>query len=222
MLILLSYIHVRHKVVASEKAASKFQFSFRLEPNDSDQASTVGSTSRPHPAVESMRSVTYDRWLIARFLTSFAASNVMQSTVIIYYVLLYRRTGMLIEQNGPDYSMKTNLTDLAITMPSVSSGLLIFIVFGTTAPFRRVYTRWITCQSCRKVKGKKRNDRDEGAASRGGRDNSWVDDTPGGVGADDFNPTLSSLGADADDEIVDDDDYLDTTVEQTRSERSSP
>jgi hypothetical protein len=214
-LILASYIHVRHKVASNEKAATKVEFSFRLEPHD---PSSAAPASRSHPAVESMRSVTYDRWLIARFLTSFAASNVMQSTVIIYYILLYRRNGMLVKQDGPDYSMKTNIADLAITMPSVSSGLLIFIVFGTTAPYRRVYKSWITCRSCRKGKSRSQEDPGLGSASRGGRDNHWVNDTSDEVGSDDLDPAFSSLEADAD-EVVSN-RYIHSSIEGPSSERT--
>jgi hypothetical protein len=122
---------------------STVKFSFRLDRGERES----GMPTKPAPA-NNMRSISYDRWLIARFLICFFLSNVLQVCLIIYYMLSFDRNTVLAVQAGPDYSLRHTLDDLGITMPGVSSGLLIFIVFGTTAPFRREYKKWL--QPCRR------------------------------------------------------------------------
>lgn len=103
--------------------------------------------TRPAP-VTSMRSLSYDRWLIIRFLVCFSITNVMQVCLIIFYMFSFDRNAVILEQGGPDYSLDSTLDELGISMPGASMGLLIFIVFGTTAPFRREYRKWL--QPCRR------------------------------------------------------------------------
>lgn len=113
--------------------------SFRVNRSGTDNS---GMPTKPATA-SNMRSMSYDRWLIARFLVCFALSNALQVCLISYYILMFDRNTLLLSQQGPDYSLQYTLDDLAITMSSVSSGLIIFIVFGTTAPFRREYKKWL-------------------------------------------------------------------------------
>jgi hypothetical protein len=122
---------------------STVEFSFRLDRGERDS----GMPTKPAPA-NNMRNISYDRWLIARFLICFFLSNVLQICLIIYYMISFDRNTVLAMQAGPDYSLRHTLDDLGITMPGVSSGLLIFVVFGTTAPFRREYKKWF--QPCRR------------------------------------------------------------------------
>jgi hypothetical protein len=103
--------------------------------------------TKPAPPCD-MRSISYDRWLIARFLVCFALSNALQVCLIVFYMKIYDRNTELAKQSGPDYSLHRTLEDLALSIPGVSLGLLIFVVFGTTAPFRREYRKWL--QPCRR------------------------------------------------------------------------
>ncbi len=146
VLILYTYLHVRRKAVSGEKAATmaKMGFSFRLNRSETD---TSGMPTKP-AAASNMRSISYDRSLIARFLVFFALSNVLQVCLILYYMFAFDRYMGLMDQGAPDYSLHYTLDDLALTMPGVSSGLILFIVFGTTAPFRREYKKWL--QPCRR------------------------------------------------------------------------
>jgi hypothetical protein len=118
--------------------------SFRVNRSDTDSSEMP---TKPAPAT-SMRSLSYDRWLIVRFLICFAISNVMQVCLIIFYCFSFDRNTVILEQGGPDYRLEPTLDELGITMPGASMGLLIFIVFGTTAPFRREYKKWL--QPCRR------------------------------------------------------------------------
>lgn len=145
VLILCTYVHVHRKVASCKHTGplSTLSFTFRVNRGETDS----GMPTKPAPACN-MRSISYDRWLIARFLLCFLISNVLQVCLIIMYVVKVNRNSVLAVQAGPDYSLRYTLDDLAMVMPCVSSGLLIFIVFGTTAPFRREYRSWF--QPCRR------------------------------------------------------------------------
>lgn len=103
--------------------------------------------TKPAPAND-MRSIAYDRWLIARFLVCFALSNGLQVCLIVYYYFVSVRNTELAGRDGPDYTLSSTQTELALSIPGVSLGLLIFIVFGTTARCRREYRRWF--QPCKR------------------------------------------------------------------------
>jgi hypothetical protein len=118
--------------------------SFRVDRSDTDTSRMPTKPAAP----SHMRSITYDRWLIARFLICFGLSNVLWICLILYYMFLFDRNADLAREGGPDYSLHHTLDDIGLSMPGVSSGLLIFIVFGTTAPFRREYRKWL--QPCRR------------------------------------------------------------------------
>lgn len=146
VLILYTYIHVQRKAASSIKPGpvANVEFSFRINRSETDASAM---RTKPAPASD-MRSLSYDRWLIARFLVCFALSNGLQVCLIVFCMSVYDRNTDLAEQSGPDYSLHQTLDDLALSVPGVSLGLLIFVVFGTTAPFRREYRKWL--QPCRR------------------------------------------------------------------------
>jgi len=146
VLILYTYMHVRRKAVIGKTPGPvpNVEVSFRF--NRSETNVSVMPT-KPAPACD-MRSISYDRWLIARFLVCFALSNALQVCLIVFYMTVYDRNIELAKQSGPNYSVHRTLEDLALSIPGVSLGLLIFVVFGTTAPFRREYKKWL--QPCRR------------------------------------------------------------------------
>ncbi|KAF7512792.1 hypothetical protein GJ744_000359 [Endocarpon pusillum] len=145
ILILYTYIHV-HRKAATKKPGPmpKMDFSFRMNRRASDASEMP---TKPAAATD-MRSIAYDRWLIARFLVCFALSNGLQVCLIVYYYLLSAHNTELADRGGPDYTLSSTQTELALSIPGVSLGLLIFIVFGTTAPFRREYRKWF--QLCKR------------------------------------------------------------------------
>lgn len=89
VLILYNYVRVHRNVASSESSGHKglVQLSFRRKRSKTNSR----IVSEPAPSM-SMRSESYDRWLIARFLCCFALSNVMQASVIVYYFLLRSAT----------------------------------------------------------------------------------------------------------------------------------
>ncbi|ERF71206.1 hypothetical protein EPUS_07889 [Endocarpon pusillum Z07020] len=145
ILILYTYIHV-HRKAATKKPGPmpNMDFSFRMNRRASDASEMP---TKPAPATD-MRSIAYDRWLIARFLVCFGLSNGLQVCLIVYYYHVSARNTELADRGGPDYTLSSTLKELALSIPGVSLGLLIFIVFGTTAPFRREYRKWF--QPCKR------------------------------------------------------------------------
>ena len=146
VLILYAYIHVHRKAAPSENSGPMADMAVSVRINRSE-TNTSGMPTKPAPASD-MKSIAHDHWLIARFIVCFGLSNVLQVYLIVYYMLYFDRKIGLAKQGGPDYSLHYVIDDLAVAMPGVSSGLLLFIVFGTTAPLRREYRKWL--QPCRR------------------------------------------------------------------------
>ena len=72
---------------------------------------------------------------------------------MLYYMIVFDRNTDLAAQANTDYSVKNTLIDLAISIHGVSSGLLVFLVFGTIAPCRGEDNSWLQpcgrrCQGC--------------------------------------------------------------------------
>lgn len=145
VLILHRYIHARRKAVSPPKPRPipNVGVTFHVNRRGTDNA----VPTRPALATN-MQSLSCDRWLIVRFLVCFAITNLLQVSLVIYHMLNFDRYKVILEQGEPDYSVKSVLDEVAITMPGVSTGLLIFVIFGTTAPFRREYREWL--QPCRR------------------------------------------------------------------------
>lgn len=72
--------------------------------------------TKPTPA-SNMRSISLDRWLIARFLVCFAVSDVLQVCFMLYYMEIFDCNIALAVESGPDYSFNSTLKELAIEHP---------------------------------------------------------------------------------------------------------
>lgn len=70
--------------------------------------------------------------------------SVMQVFSIYYSVAQYFSSKATATDTAIDLSDSTATIGLCLFMPGVTTGLLIFIVFGTTKAFRADYARWLS------------------------------------------------------------------------------
>ncbi|KAI4720938.1 hypothetical protein E4T48_02855 [Aureobasidium sp. EXF-10727] len=84
----------------------------------------------------------YDKWLLIRFCICFVLLCIMQTYLIYYSIARYFGSTADAKTAKLDLSAGAATISLVMFIPGVTLGLLIFIVFGTTGPFRRDYARW--------------------------------------------------------------------------------
>ncbi|KAH0149415.1 hypothetical protein KCU90_g11497, partial [Aureobasidium melanogenum] len=87
----------------------------------------------------------YDKWLLIRFCICFVLLCIMQIYLIYYSIARYLGSRADAKNAKLDLSAGSAMVSIVMFIPGVTLGLLIFIVFGTTGPFRRDYSRWARC-----------------------------------------------------------------------------
>lgn len=121
LLILGKYIYTRHKLLSMKMPSSRSR---------SDTSAMSSSGRRKHESI-------YDRWLIIRFAIGFICLSIFQLVTILFQLgsMASNRADRLAE--APDLSGGRATMDFILFMPGVTASLLVFVVFGTTRPFRR-------------------------------------------------------------------------------------
>lgn len=69
-------------------------------------------------------------------------NSIMQIYLIYYSIARYLGSRADAKNAKLDLSAGSAMVSIVMFIPGVTLGLLIFIVFGTTGPFRRDYARW--------------------------------------------------------------------------------
>ncbi|KAG9694350.1 hypothetical protein KCU95_g5453, partial [Aureobasidium melanogenum] len=95
----------------------------------------------PKPSTRKNDSM-YDKWLLIRFCICFVLLCIMQIYLIYYSIARYLGSRADAKNAKLDLSAGSAMVSIVMFIPGVTLGLLIFIVFGTTGPFRRDYARW--------------------------------------------------------------------------------
>ncbi|KAH6656783.1 hypothetical protein BKA67DRAFT_553082 [Truncatella angustata] len=75
----------------------------------------------------------YDRWLMTRFAITFIMLSIFELFLILFQVSSTRTT---IPPDAPNLSASRAKGDFILFMPGCLPSVLLFVVFGTTAPFR--------------------------------------------------------------------------------------
>lgn len=66
-------------------------------------------------------------------------ASAFEVTVVIFEWTRYTNSELLASATGPDYSTSSVRGAITQFIPGVTCGLLAFLIFGTTGPFRRIY-----------------------------------------------------------------------------------
>ncbi|KAH9894620.1 hypothetical protein F4778DRAFT_784050 [Xylariomycetidae sp. FL2044] len=78
----------------------------------------------------------YDRWLITRFTIAFLVIGFYGLVVVVFQLTSLESTQRGSLGDAPNLSAERAKSDFLSFMPGTSASLLVFIMFGTTKPFR--------------------------------------------------------------------------------------
>ncbi|KAK9778792.1 hypothetical protein SCAR479_04415 [Seiridium cardinale] len=128
LFILGKYIHTRRQLLSwnvqyGNSTRSQTQSQVR---SGHDSRNSVGNVGRRASSI-------YDRWLMTRFAITFVMLSIFELFLILFQVSSTRIT---IPDEAPDLSAAKAQSDFVLFMPGCLPSVLLFVVFGTTAPFR--------------------------------------------------------------------------------------
>ncbi|ETS79463.1 hypothetical protein PFICI_09316 [Pestalotiopsis fici W106-1] len=122
--ILIKYIHTRRQFLSWNVQYGN--------STKSSQGRRRAASNRQSVISERPRSI-YDQWLMTRFAITFIMLSIFELFLIMFQVSSARTT---IPADAPDLSADKAKSDFVLFMPGCLPGVLLFVVFGTTTPFR--------------------------------------------------------------------------------------
>ncbi|KAK9417536.1 hypothetical protein SUNI508_08687 [Seiridium unicorne] len=128
LFILGKYIHTRRQLL-----------SWNVQYGNSTRSQTQSQVRSGHASRSSVGNVSrrsssiYDRWLMTRFAITFVMLSIFELFLILFQVSSTRIT---IPDQAPDLSAAKAQSDFVLFMPGCLPSVLLFVVFGTTTPFR--------------------------------------------------------------------------------------
>ena len=113
---------------------SRRQFSNIQGSSTLATSSTTTRTKQPATA-----KLKVDKTLLLRFTIAFLLISAFEAA--IFAIEFQRKTSAatLAQQDHPDFDTSSTIDDILGFMPGVTIGLLAFLIFGTTAQFRKRY-----------------------------------------------------------------------------------
>lgn len=122
ILVLIKYIHSRHRFASIQGSSSL------------DTPSTIIQSSQLAAA-----NIKVDKMLLLRFGIAFVILSAFEVSLILFEFMRRSSARTLADQNQPDLSPAGAVNDILDFMPGVTASLLAFLLFGTTAQFRKRY-----------------------------------------------------------------------------------
>ncbi|OMP86379.1 hypothetical protein BK809_0003549 [Diplodia seriata] len=102
-----------------------------------------------------------DKWLIVRFSIIMICLLVFETAQIVYQIVNYERNrhDSKATATSPDFSAEQAKIDISQDIPGTLPSIIAFLIFGTTAPFRRKYAQGVKmifcCTSTQRKKSRK-------------------------------------------------------------------
>lgn len=116
------YVHSRHRFASLQ--------------NSSHASSSNNTPTTAQPVVAKIR---IDKSLLLRFTIAFLIITAFEVSIISFEFMRRRNARALAQHEEPDFSSASTVNEILQFMPGVTAGLLCFLVFGTTAQFRKKY-----------------------------------------------------------------------------------
>lgn len=96
--------------------------------------------------------------------------SAFEITVILFEWSRHNSASELANRDGPDFSVEGAVNAAVQFIPGVTAGLLAFLIFGTTRPFRKIYREhFIACFQRRRKRPSFEQRRDDVNVERGWR-----------------------------------------------------
>lgn len=147
VLVLYKYVSVRQRLSSNSNGTGilarlrwRLKFAVPSETTSKGGCSGVGQRYTSKHTAERGPRTKYDKWLIFRFTICFTILCIFEIFLIFYEVMGRSERTKLLNATAPDYSVGKAVTTELIFMPGVTTGLMIFLVFGTTGALRAEYS----------------------------------------------------------------------------------
>ncbi|KAI0012794.1 hypothetical protein F4779DRAFT_566871 [Xylariaceae sp. FL0662B] len=130
--ILGKYIHTRRKLLSWHvNYGNDASTSRRTERLDSFATATTSEDKQAKGSI-------YDRWLLVRFSIAFVVIGCYEAVLTVFQISQMARSGTTAAVgDAANLSLSRARSDFLQFMVGVSASLLVFVVFGTTRPFRQ-------------------------------------------------------------------------------------
>ncbi|KAK8071021.1 glycoside hydrolase [Apiospora hydei] len=126
--ILLRYIQSRRQLLGwdVQYGAASGSFGFSASMSQSQGQKRRGASRS-----------TYDRWLMTRFSIAFVILSIFELSNMLFQFTGMQNSNKDALRSSPDISVERAKETAVLFLPGPAPSFLIFIVFGTTAPFRK-------------------------------------------------------------------------------------
>ena len=120
--VLVRYIYTRHQISSIQGSSNP----------------ATGSSGGP-----STTRIKVDKVLLLRFSIAFVILAAFEVTIVCFEFQRKTTTDVLAQQQSPDLSTSSAVSEILLFIPGVTAGLVAFLLFGTTAHFRQRYVQAI-------------------------------------------------------------------------------
>ncbi|KXJ86772.1 hypothetical protein Micbo1qcDRAFT_198217 [Microdochium bolleyi] len=137
MLILIRYLVTQKKFTQWSQPKSDQSGNERAAEAGLSYVSTVSTKRIGMQKLRGKSGGIYDRWLMIRFFMAFLMLGVFNVTTVLFQLNALngnRKDGL---SSAPDLSAERARTTILSFMPGTTPGIMLFIVFGTTAGHRK-------------------------------------------------------------------------------------
>ncbi|KAK4549563.1 hypothetical protein LTR36_006560 [Oleoguttula mirabilis] len=116
------------------------------------QGSTSAGTahSETHPGQPVTAKIKVDKMLLLRFTIAFVILNAFEVSLLSFEFLRKINARTMAAEQQPDFSVGGAISDIEQFIPGVTAALLAFLLFGTTAQFRKKYGDAFRSMRCRR------------------------------------------------------------------------
>ncbi|OJD40188.1 glycoside hydrolase protein [Diplodia corticola] len=121
----------------------------RFFPRSSSKSPSLGGGTVTSVATTRTQTGT-DKWLIVRFSIIMICLLVFETAQIVYQIVNYERNrhDSSTTATSPDFSAEQAKIDVSQDIPGTLPSIIAFLIFGTTAPFRRKYAQAVKTVFC--------------------------------------------------------------------------
>ncbi|KAL0256393.1 hypothetical protein SLS55_008788 [Diplodia seriata] len=121
----------------------------RFFPRSTSKSPSLGGGTMSSVATTRTQTGT-DKWLIVRFSIIMICLLVFETAQIVYQIVNYERNrhDSKATATSPDFSAEQAKIDISQDIPGTLPSIIAFLIFGTTAPFRRKYAQGVKMIFC--------------------------------------------------------------------------
>jgi hypothetical protein len=130
LIILVKYVHIRRELLS-------WNVQYGQHTSDGASLSTTTNNDRISVGITSERRKNiYDQWLVVRFTITFFMLSIFELFLVTYQLGSAKNSSPEAIGDHPNLTAERAKGDFILFLPGCCPSLLLFLVFGTTTPFR--------------------------------------------------------------------------------------